>query len=165
MSVFPAGESALTIAHGDNMDVIYMMGFDAWHDDLDKLSYLQACRESPKYKRGTWYVLESSGTPVSSLILYKQGFGLCTGALGIGSIATHPAHRGRGRAKRLIEGVLDTRLCREASAIYLHSDIGAGFYEEFGFSRIGGAGGQSLCMVRSSSSEYVDNLAVAPRYF
>ena len=35
-------------AHEDEMDVIYLMGFDAWADGQDVQRYLSGCRNSPK---------------------------------------------------------------------------------------------------------------------
>lgn len=42
----------------ENMDAVYMMGFDVWSDGTAMDVYLQECRSSEKYKKGTWYVLK-----------------------------------------------------------------------------------------------------------
>lgn len=63
---------------------IFLLGFDIWGGDMDKITYLKSCFSSKKYKKGEWWVIEFNKRIVSSLIFYKfkdQSFG-------IGSVAT-----------------------------------------------------------------------------
>lgn len=147
------------------MDAVYMMGFDRWSGDSDKGQYFLGCRSSDKYRSGDWFVRETQGRLVSSMIVYSHGFGLPPDTLGLGSIATHPDYRGCGHAKGLINGVLGGEACIEAQAIYLHSDIGTAFYEEFGFVTIGESQEGSFCMVRPAANMLTLVPCVVPRYF
>lgn len=58
------------------LDAIYTMGFDVWGDGLTLDDYLAGCRNSEKYLSGTWYVLVEKDRVVSSLIVYRDMFGL-----------------------------------------------------------------------------------------
>ncbi|MBI3016721.1 MAG: GNAT family N-acetyltransferase, partial [Deltaproteobacteria bacterium] len=82
-----------------DLDSIYLMGIDVWSDGNTKAEYLFECRNSPKYKKGEWFVLvDSQDNPVSSLITYT----LTEKTIGIGSIATPQSLRKRGYASELI---------------------------------------------------------------
>src|SRR5690606_2186612 len=117
-------------AQSEDMDSIYMMGFDVWGDDLSQDEYLKGCRESKKYQKGSWKVLEQDGQLVSSLIQYR----LKDGWIGIGSIATPVSFRRRGFAANLVMGVLDElRESSDVQSIFLFSDIDHHYYHRFGF--------------------------------
>ena len=48
----------------EDLQFIFMMGFDAWSEGQSEADYLERCTSSPKYPQGTWYVLESdAGLP------------------------------------------------------------------------------------------------------
>ena len=79
----------------------YAHGYDAWGDGASLSDYLKRCSSSDKYALGEWYGLliqstsqnstmkrTQSSTLVSSLILYREGFSLPEGSVGIGSVAT-----------------------------------------------------------------------------
>jgi ribosomal protein S18 acetylase RimI-like enzyme len=113
-----------------------MMGFDVWGDGLSQEQYLEECRLSLKYRRGTWKVLENENAQiVCSLIVYSFG----NESFGIGSLATHPEFRNKGFAKHLVKQVLqslkESSTVNETSKVevYLYSDIGTEFYENLGF--------------------------------
>ncbi len=145
------GADALTsrfVAEHENMEPIYMMGFDVWHGGAARDAYLRGCRSSPKYSQGRWFVLQSGSEPCSSMIVYQQGFALPPGCLGIGSIATQPIHRKQGLATRMIDEFLQRPMSRAAPAIYLHSDIDVRFYQRHGFEAVGTTRGPSTAMVR-----------------
>lgn len=139
-----------------------MMGFDAWSDGKDAPSYLAACRSSPKYREGQWWVLSKSAELLSSLIVYRLG----DGAAGIGSIATPPGVRGRGHASRLINGVIaELEQAGQTGIMFLFSDIEPSFYSKFGFVALPEEQQKkpgSVCMARCS--EGVGGLT-APAYF
>jgi predicted N-acetyltransferase YhbS len=147
------------------MDSIYMMGFDVWRETLDSESYLRTCRESTKYRRGSWFVLEAEGALVSSMLVYDGGFALPVHALGFGSIATHPRDRGRGYGSALLRSVLGSPLCRSASAIYLHSDIAPAFYAPFGFVPLRESRPGAMCMGRPGEGRPLPLAASIPDYF
>tara|TARA_R110002096_G_scaffold299503_6_gene494230 strand:- start:155523 stop:155957 length:435 start_codon:yes stop_codon:yes gene_type:complete len=141
---------------------IYMMGFDVWRDTLDAANYLQSCQGSKKYQAGTWFVLESGAALLASMLVYQSGYALPANAIGFGSIATAPESRGQGFGSALIRGVLAQH--SSTSAIYLHSDIGSSFYEQFGFVAIFETHPGTMCMVRQQSPTSSPS-PVAPRYF
>lgn len=147
------------------MNEIYMMGFDVWADGASEDDYLEGCHNSPKYKKGSWWVLEDQGKLVSSLIVYNLGEGI----YGIGSIATPPECRRQGYASRLTESVSE-ELEEQAKAIFLFADIKPEFYEKLGYVRLPAnlqKYDSSTCMVRSTKDEQIWNQKSVdlPTYF
>ncbi|MFA0134662.1 GNAT family N-acetyltransferase [Vibrio splendidus] len=131
------------------LDSIYTMGFDVWGGGLTLDDYLAGCRNSEKYLSGTWYVLVEKDRVVSSLIVYRDMFGLAKGCFGIGSVATPQELRHQGYASELINLVKTELFTRHnCKALYLHSDIEHQFYNRLGFVGIVG----SDCMYISSDS-------------
>lgn len=121
-------------------DAIYWMGFDAWGGELAPTEYLASCQRSKKYQSGVWYLLVADHQPVSSLIVYRDQFGLGQGCFGIGSLATDPAMRGKGFGSHLLRGVTDMLLNDpDTAATFLHADIAHGFYERLGYRRLSGS--------------------------
>ena len=125
-------------AEQQELDEVFLMGYDAWGAGLPVRMYLDSCLASYKYKQGAFYVLEdSTGTLISSCIVYPlTAFGgvVSERAVGIGSIATMATERHRGYAT-LFLGMLMDKLEREGvDAFFLHSDIAPKIYENLGFS-------------------------------
>ncbi len=148
------------------LDQIYLMGADVWADDTEA-KYLEACRSSSKYTRGTWYVLaDENGKLTCSLIVYKFG----PDQFGIGSIATMLSERKQGHASKLIAGVLEA-IAQESSkaTVFLYSDIEPKFYERFGFVRLPPIAQRYLkttCMVRSADiDKFISDKTTTPEYF
>ena len=123
-------------ASPDELNAIFWMGFDAWGEGLSPTEYLASCHASQKYHSGVWYVLIVDNQPVSSLIVYRDRFGLGQGCFGIGSLATTPAMRGQGFGAHLLRGVTGMLLDSPgAVATFLHADIDHHFYERLGYRR------------------------------
>ncbi|MBI4056016.1 MAG: GNAT family N-acetyltransferase [Elusimicrobia bacterium] len=154
-------------AQPNELDSVFMMGFDAWSGGKLKKQYLAGCHSSPKYRKGKWYVLtDSEGSLISSLITYR----LSVHVAGIGSIATPPALRNHGYASRLISGVISILEVRErVQDIFLFADIAPRFYKPFGFVPLPKRHQRypdSVCMIRSSSIERIrDPYFRPPAYF
>jgi predicted N-acetyltransferase YhbS len=133
------------------LDQVYRMGADVWGRGMALDAYLASCRDSPKYRLGEWRVLEDErGVLLSSLILYREP----EDGAGIGSIATAPTERRRGRAERLIAGVLEELDRQGARRVFLYSDIAPRYYERFGFAALPAEHQHhpgSVCMVRTRS--------------
>ncbi|MBP0603806.1 GNAT family N-acetyltransferase [Aeromonas sanarellii] len=126
-------------ASPDELNAIFWMGFDAWGEGLSPTEYLASCHASQKYRSSVWYVLIVDNQPVSSLIVYRDRFGLGQGCFGIGSLATTPAMRGQGFGTHLLRGVTGMLLdSPDAVATFLHADIDHHFYERLGYRRIPG---------------------------
>jgi ribosomal protein S18 acetylase RimI-like enzyme len=152
-------------ARPEEHDEIYRMGFDAWGDGRPLEAYLDGCRRSLKYRKGRWYVLaDPRGRLRSSLIRYELADGIC----GIGSIATPPSFRGQGHASRLVALALEKFAAEGFPAAFLFSDIGASFYERFGFLALPKPHQRregSLCMVRGMDIAALGPGFQPPDYF
>lgn len=154
-------------AHPHEYDDIYKMGFDVWGEEQELEIYLEGCRQSPKYKQGTWYVLvDERGLLYSSLIKYLFTEEVC----GIGPIATPLAFRKQGHASELIEKSLELFEREGIKRIFLFSEIGAAFYEKFGFLQLPEQFQQykdSTCMIRGVKILEIEQEStfIPPKYF
>jgi len=127
-------ETEYRLALTGEMDLIYLMGFDAWAEGGDAEAYLEGCRQSTKYKSGQWVVLTAEGRPVSSLLIHR--FEPWDGRVvrGIGSVATEASSRRRGYGQEIVRrAVEDLSRSHHAAVFLLYSDIGKAFYERLGF--------------------------------
>lgn len=148
-------------AEKKDMDAIYLMGLDVWSAGNDAKHYLEGCKNSSKYDLGQWYVLVEKDTPVASLIVYHNHFGLEEYCYGIGSIATSREFRNKGYASRLIDAVTELLFSKQnARLVFLFSDIDIVFYEKRGFER---ASGPSSCMFKKK--DMTVQLKELPYYF
>lgn len=133
-------------------DRIYMMGYDVWSDGNSENDYLYSCQTSPKYNKGSWYILDDGSQLLSSLIVYDFG----ESKFGIGSIGTLAILRGRGYASRLITGVIaEIENRSEGAILFLYSDIEPKFYEKFDFVKLPEAGQRyitTICMAEERTS-------------
>lgn len=153
------------------MTEIYLMGFDTWGDNLSSKEYVTMCEDSSKYKKGQWYVLESTATKelLSSLIVYDLNPSEDFIVIGIGSIAT-PLHlRKNGHASLLVKETIN-KLEQEENCdhFFLYSDIGTDFYSRLGFIAISNNNQKykdSVCMYYSKEND-IDSISFdVPNYF
>lgn len=147
------------------LDQIFMMGFDVWAEGSVE-DYILECRDSPKYKRGTWFVLLEDERLVSSLILYDLG----ANEFGIGSIATSEKFRNKGYASRIIKDVIQRIENKNPAAVFfLYSDINPEFYEKFSFFKLSVTTQRyktTTCMIRGQNIEkYFSDKKFIPEYF
>ncbi|TNE85938.1 MAG: N-acetyltransferase [Deltaproteobacteria bacterium] len=87
-------------------------------------------------RRARWWVLETGGGIVASLLDYPIVFGLGAQRMhgfGLGSVATHPGHRHQGLASRLCTTVADARATEGADHGLLFSAVAPAFYERLGY--------------------------------
>ena len=117
-------------AYPNELDQVYLMGKDAWSDDMTTTQYLEECRASLKYKQGLFKILTNGEELLSSLIVYD----LSKDRLGVGSIATPPQFRKQGYASKLVSYVAEQAISAGKLDLFLFSDIGSEFYERLGFS-------------------------------
>ncbi|MDP3543748.1 MAG: GNAT family N-acetyltransferase [Elusimicrobiota bacterium] len=159
MTIRPAAASEL--------EAVYRMGYDVWGERLGLDAYLAACRASPKYAAGAWWVSAGGdGVPLSSLLAHEILLPSGRPAVGLGSIATPPALRGRGHASSLIAGFLRAREESHGTEVFfLFSDIAPAFYERFGFAALGPCPGKpgSILMARANRKR-LDGLLSDPRF-
>lgn len=125
-------------AAASDREAIYRLGYDAWGEGLGLDDYLAACRVSPKYAAGAWWVhAREDGFVESSLLAHEIPLPSGAPAIGLGSIATAPELRGQGRATRLIAEVIRRYEATATTEVFfLFSDISPAFYERFGFSSL-----------------------------
>lgn len=136
----------------DDMDSIYAMGYDAWGDNAAMEQYLEGCRSSKKYKRGTWYVYEDvhSRELLSALIVYNINPSAEITVRGLGSISTPNNFRKKGYASGLIKAVLKELSEKEqCNHFFLYSDIGSEFYKLLNFN-----------VLPSSHQKYKDSICM-----
>ena len=126
-------QTAFRPAIASDMNSIYLMGFDIWGAGLSEERYLNECRNSPKYRLGQWYCLKENGVPMSSLIIYKNCFGMQDRFAGFGSIASQFRRRGEGFATGLINECIKELRLYGIAGIYLHSETDSSLYERLGF--------------------------------
>lgn len=119
----------------EELNTIFLMGYDVWHEGQSVEAYIQSCYTSTEYEDGEWYVLENPTTKelLSSLILYDFKTEH-EKIYGIGSVATPPNLRKNGYAKELIQAIISL-VMNEKNGTYLllYSDIDPVFYEKLGF--------------------------------
>ena len=148
-----------------DLTAIYLMGFDAWGEGSSETDYLKGCESSPKYKRGTWFVIEGNGNLKSSLITYQFE----NGVFGIGSISTPKSFRNQGWASKLISSIItQIEQSHKSPRIFLYSDITPEFYQRFGFDslpKIAQRYKSSVCMVKGIRSEEFVSSDQTPEYF
>lgn len=142
-------------AHLDELTDIFMMAYDEWSEGKTPEEYLNSCYQSPKYRQGQWWVLDSSDGILCSAIIYN----IKDSTWGLGSLATPPCHRKKGYASRLV-----SQLCcklekfSETTAIFLFSDINPQFYKKQHFTILPEQFQNyksSICMVRSRNPEAI----------
>lgn len=154
-------------AKPEEMDTIFMMGFDVWSESSTAQQYLEECQSSEKYKRGKWFVLENTEKqPVCSLITYNFD----NEKIAIGSIATQPDLRGKGLASLLVKKFLDSVTASSEKMIFLYSDISPKLYERLGFMALPEQLQQyqtSTCMVWGDGLNKIERRAdfQPPKYF
>ena len=126
----PAGQAPVVrAARADDMEAVYLLGYDPWGAGKAIDDYLAECRASEKYPCGRWTVLELEGRVLGALVVYRDAFGLPRGAWGLGSLCTEPAVRRLGLAKALARAVLE----REPGTAFLWADVLPEFYRGLGF--------------------------------
>ncbi|TGA99002.1 N-acetyltransferase [Sporolactobacillus shoreae] len=114
----------------DELNAVYMMGYDSWGKGLSKDDYIKLCHQSPKYPTGTWFILEEEGKLLSSLIIYHLNNSL----IGIGSVATAVDVRKQGNATILLKKIID--LFPKGTVFCLYSDVEPKIYERIGFKSV-----------------------------
>ncbi len=124
----------------EELDEIFVMGYDAWGGNLPLEMYLESCHASYKYRRGVFYVLETDdcGLAASCIVYPVSLFGGAAGecAVGVGSLATAKQLRNQGNASRLLEELIFLLEAEGVDAIFLHADIDPKMYERFGFNAV-----------------------------
>ncbi|MCB0367926.1 MAG: GNAT family N-acetyltransferase [Bdellovibrionales bacterium] len=154
-------------ANETDFEEIFMMGFDVWSDGQIKTDYLKECHESPKYKKGQWWVLEDGQkTLLCSAITYDFGHS----NWGIGSLATPANLRKQGFASELLKKLTLELFNKSTKSIFLYADISPRFYEKHGFVSLPKEFQKyqsSTCMIKADSPEKIwsEQGFESPNYF
>ena len=122
-------------AKENELEEIYMFGFDVWGEGLDKQAYLRKCKEV-WYKDASWLALKDASGLLSSLCTFDSPtFRLPAGSIGLGSLATKPEQRHKGYGKLILEHLLDyvDGRPRRIEAVFLYSEIDPAYYKAYGF--------------------------------
>lgn len=116
-------------ARPEELEAVFLLGYDVWGEGASLGDYLAQCRASAKYASGRWTVVAVGGAVAGAAIVYRGGFGLPAGAWGLGSLCVDPAVRRLGLAKALMRSVLE----REPGTSFLWADVLPEFYRGLGF--------------------------------
>ncbi len=114
---------------------VFLMGIDTWAEEgFTKEQYIDFCQKRMEYKYGNWYVIEDEEKIKSSLICYRNSFGLVSGAVGIGSVATLPEFRNQGyMAQLLSKFIFMENELEKVDYFFLFSDVDPYVYQKHGF--------------------------------
>lgn len=121
----------------EELEEVFLMGYDSWGAELPVEMYLASCIASYKYKQGQFYVLEDDeGMLISSCIVYPlTAFGgvVSERAVGIGNLATVITERQKGYATLLLAMLMQQLEKEGVDAFFTHADNDASIYENLGF--------------------------------
>jgi ribosomal protein S18 acetylase RimI-like enzyme len=140
----PSGERRFTpiarvrTLRRDEEPQVLAFGHDAWGAGRSLEDFVASYANDSNHLRGQRYVLESlEGELLANLNVLRLG----DGAVGIASVATNPAHRRRGHARRLVRSVLELLRAQAGEApaprFFLFSEVPPAIYEACGFRVLG----------------------------
>lgn len=121
----------LRLVHPEDLRTVLGFGFDAWNKGKTFDQYCADKERDPHHVRGTRYLLEDlSGQPVSALNVLRFRESL----IGLASVATTPAQRGKGYASLLLRAVMELhRFAQLDTRFLLFSEVRPTIYERHGF--------------------------------
>ena len=125
----PAGR--LRFVQPEDMRAVLAFGYDAWKHGKTFEQYCADKDDDPNHVRGTRYLLEDlAGQPVSALNVLRFRESL----IGLASVATSPAQRGKGYASLLLRAVMELhRFAQPDVRFLLFSEVRPTIYERHGF--------------------------------
>ncbi len=134
----------LVVAEGPLLDQIVGLTFDIWNEGLSQRAYSQWNAAQLRTPWGREYLhrlalVDDAGQLLATAKRYRFRIrldGRDGWMTGIGAVFTPPSQRGKGYASQLIERLLDLEQREGALLAGLFSEIGASYYERFGFRTI-----------------------------
>ena len=130
----------LVPAEGAVLDQILETTYDIWHDGLSRRAYARFYAAQTATAWGRVHLqrqaLVDGDKVLASGKLYTFDATLEGRAMrvaGLGAIFTHPAHRGRGAARELVERMLESAAAKGSDLALLFSEIGPDYYARLGF--------------------------------
>ena len=127
----PAARVGLCQAHWESVRTCLPFGLEACKQAKQLDRYWAPKDPDPNHLRGTRYLLEvASGQPVSALNVLRFRESL----VGLASVATSPAQRGKGYASLLLRAVMELhRFAQPDVRFLLYSEVRPTIYERHGF--------------------------------
>jgi GNAT superfamily N-acetyltransferase len=121
----------IRLVQPEDLPTVLAFGYDAWGEGKALADFIAGYDLSRHHLRGTRYLLESlEGVPVAGLNTLRFRRGL----MGLASVATAPAQRGRGYSSLLVRGVMELqRFLHGDLRFLLFSEVAPSVYERHGF--------------------------------
>lgn len=121
----------IRLVHPEDLPVVLAFGHDAWGQGKPLAEFIAGYEQSRNHLRGTRYLLETpAGVPVAGL----NTLNFRRGVMGLASVATAPAHRGKGYSALLVRGVMELqRFLHGDLRFLLFSEVPPSVYERHGF--------------------------------
>ena len=134
----------LVVAEGPLLDQIVSLTFDIWNEGLSERGYSQWNAAQLRTPWGRQHLhrlalVDDAGQLLATAKRYRLPIrldGRDGWMTGIGAVFTPPSQRGKGHASKLIEELLEIERKEGALLAGLFSEIGASYYERFGFRTI-----------------------------
>ncbi len=131
----------VVVAEGPLLDQIISLTYDIWNEGLTERGYSQWNAAQLRTPWGRAHLQRLALVDDASRLLatakryrYRVRLDGRVGWMsGIGAVFTPPLQRGKGYASQLIEQLLEMERSEGALLAGLFSEIGAGYYERFGF--------------------------------
>jgi len=111
---------------------VLAFGYDAWGAGRSLPEFVASYARDRNHLRGNRYLLESpSGEILANLNVLR----FARGRMGIASVATAVAHRGKGHARLLLKAVMELKRLEGGDGIrfLLFSEVSPRIYEDCGF--------------------------------
>jgi GNAT superfamily N-acetyltransferase len=115
----------------EDYPTVLAFGYDAWGEGKTLPEFIAGYEQSRNHLRGTRYLLETlDGLPVAGLNTLR----FSASVLGLASVATDPAQRGKGYSSLLVRGVMELhRFLYGDLRFLLFSEVPPSVYERHGF--------------------------------
>ena len=131
----------VVVAEGPLLDQIISLTYDIWNEGLTERGYSQWNAAQLRTPWGRAHLqrlalVDDAGRLLATAKRYRYRMrldGQVGWMSGIGAVFTPPLQRGKGYASQLIEQLLEMERKDGALLAGLFSEIGAGYYERFGF--------------------------------
>jgi len=121
----------MRLVQPEDCPAVLAFGYDAWGEGKTLAEFIAGYDHSRNHQRGTRYLLETlAGIPVAGLNTLRFRRGL----MGLASVATDPAQRGKGYSALLVRAAMELqRFSHGDLRFLLFSEVPPSVYERHGF--------------------------------
>jgi len=121
----------MRLVQPEDCPAVLAFGYDAWGEGKTLAEFVAGYDHSRNHQRGTRYLLETlAGVPVAGLNTLRFRRGL----MGLASVATDPAQRGKGYSALLVRAAMELqRFSHGDLRFLLFSEVPPSVYERHGF--------------------------------